>query len=360
MSDVAVKAMLPYLQEIYANASSVHLLGQQSAAALFRARQQVAQVLNCAPKELFFTSGGSEADNQALISAAAIGKKQDKCHIVSTAMEHHAILHTLEALEAQGFTVTLLRPQADGIVTAAQVAEAITDTTCLVSVMYANNETGAIQPIREIGALCRKRGVLFHTDAVQGFLKLPFRAKALGADMISVSAHKIHAAKGTGALYVRPGLPLPAFLNGGGQESNYRSGTENMPGICGFGAACADTDAKADIARMTQLRDLAREKLAQIDGLVLIGSQAAPHIVNLSLPGLRSQGIINCLQSDGIYVSAGSACSKGHRSHVLEAMHLSPAVIDGSIRVSFSRDNTEADVDALCQALLHAKQTLKG
>ncbi|CCY43866.1 aminotransferase class V [Firmicutes bacterium CAG:124] len=191
-------------------------------------------------------------------------------------------------------------------------------------------------------------------------MKVPFRAKALGADMISVSAHKIHAAKGTGALYIRPGLPLPAFINGGGQESNYRSGTENMPGICGFGAACAGTDAKADIARMTQLRDLAREKLAQIDGLVLIGSQAAPHIVNLSLPGLRSQGIINCLQSDGIYVSAGSACSKGHRSHVLEAMHLSPAVIDGSIRVSFSRDNTEADVDALCQALLHAKQTLKG
>ena len=178
--------------------------------------------------------------------------------------------------------------------------------------------------------------------------------------MISVSAHKIHAAKGTGALYIRPGLPLPAFINGGGQESNYRSGTENMPGICGFGAACAGTDAKADMEHMAHLRDLAREKLAQIDGLVLIGSQAAPHIVNLSLPGLRSQGIINCLQSDGIYVSAGSACSKGHRSHVLEAMHLSPAVIDGSIRVSFSRDNTEADVDALCQALLHAKQTLKG
>ena len=188
----------------------------------------------------------------------------------------------------------------------------------------------------------------------------PALAEALGADMISVSAHKIHAAKGTGALYVRPGLPLPAFLNGGGQESNYRSGTENMPGICGFGAACADTDAKADIARMTQLRDLAREKLSELDGLVLIGAQTAPHIVNLSLPGLRSQGIINCLQSDGIYVSAGSACSKGHRSHVLEAMHLPPAVIDGSIRVSFSRDNTEADVDALCQALLHAKQTLKG
>ena len=178
--------------------------------------------------------------------------------------------------------------------------------------------------------------------------------------MISVSAHKIHAAKGTGALYIRPGLPLPAFIHGGGQESNFRSGTENLPGICGFGAACADTDAKAEIAHMAHLRDLAREKLAAIDGLVLIGSQQAPHIVNLSLPGLRSQGIINCLQSGGIYVSAGSACSKGHRSHVLDAMHLSPAVIDGSIRVSFSRDNTEADVDALCAALLRAKKALKG
>ena len=217
-----------------------------------------------------------------------------------------------------------------------------------------------LRQMMEDPALFTPSGALLHCDAVQGFLKVPFRAKALGADMISVSAHKIHAAKGTGALYIRPGLPLPAFINGGGQESNYRSGTENMPGICGFGAACADTDAKADIARMAQLRDLAREKLSGIDGLVLIGSQTAPHIVNLSLPGLRSQGIINCLQSDGIYVSAGSACSKGHRSHVLEAMHLSPAVIDGSIRVSFSRDNTEADVDALCQALLHAKQTLKG
>lgn len=228
--------------------------------------------------------------------------------------------------------------------------------------MMVNNETGAVMPIADMVKATRRAAplALFHTDAVQGFLKVPFRAKALGADMISVSAHKIHAAKGTGALYIRPGLPLPALLNGGGQESNYRSGTENMPGICGFGAACADTDAKADIARMAQLRDLAREKLSGIDGLVLIGSQTAPHIVNLSLPGLRSQGIINCLQSDGIYVSAGSACSKGHRSHVLEAMHLSPAVIDGSIRVSFSRDNTEADVDALYHALLHAKQTLKG
>ena len=360
MSRTAIDAMLPYMETYYGNPSSLHTVGQQAAEALMTARQTVAACLGCQPREITFTSGGSEADNQALISAARIGERKGKKHIISTAFEHHAILHTLKKLEKEGFEVELLPVGPIGTITAQQVADAIRPDTCLVTTMYANNEIGSILPIPEIGAVCREKNVLFHTDAVQGFLKVPFRAKALGADMISVSAHKIHAAKGTGALYIRPGLPLPAFINGGGQESNYRSGTENMPGICGFGAACAGTDAKADIARMTQLRDLAREKLAQIDGLVLIGSQAAPHIVNLSLPGLRSQGIINCLQSDGIYVSAGSACSKGHRSHVLEAMHLSPAVIDGSIRVSFSRDNTEADVDALCQALLHAKQTLKG
>ena len=268
----------------------------------------------------------------------------------------------MQKLEAKGFEVTYLQPDREGNITVDALKKALRPDTILVSVMMVNNETGAVMPIADMVRATRRLSplALFHTDAVQGFLKVPFRARTLGADMISVSAHKIHAAKGTGALYIRPGLPLPPFLCGGGQESNYRSGTENMPGICGFGAACADTDAKAEIAHMAHLRDLTREALAGIDGLVLIGSQQAPHIVNLSLPGLRSQGIINCLQSEGIYVSAGSACSKGHRSHVLEAMGLPPAVIDGSIRVSFSRDNTEADVSALCQALAHAKQTLKG
>lgn len=230
MSDVAVRAMLPYLQEIYANASSVHLLGQRSAAALFSARQQVAQVLNCAPKEVFFTSGGSEADNQALISAAALGKKQGKCHIVSTAMEHHAILHTLEALEAQGFTVTLLRPQADGIVTATQVAEAITDTTCLISVMYANNETGAIQPIREIGALCRKRGVIFHTDAVQAAGHLTINVQRDNIDMLSLSAHKFHGPKGIGLLFAKSNIQLTSLIRGGGrarQACRYRKSSQH-------------------------------------------------------------------------------------------------------------------------------------
>ena len=261
--------------------------------------------------------------------------------------------------QANGVQMRLIRMDGDGV-----LPQALQKSGAQVPHISPAHQypTGAVMPIRDMIRATRRKSplALFHTDAVQGFLKVPFRAKALGADMISVSAHKIHAAKGTGALYIRPGLPLPAFLNGGGQESNYRSGTENMPGICGFGAACADTDAKADMEHMAHLRDLAREKLSGIDGLVLIGSQTAPHIVNLSIPGLRSQGIINCLQDREIYVSAGSACSRGHRSHVLEALHLPPAVIDGSIRVSFCPENTEADVAALHDALCEAVRVLKG
>ena len=265
-------------------------------------------------------------------------------------------------LEKEGFEVELLPVGETGTITAQQVRAAIRDDTCLVTIMYANNEIGSILPIAEIGAVCKEKGVLFHTDAVQGFFKLPFKAKTLGADMISVSGHKIHASKGVGALYIRPGLPLPPLILGGGQESNYRSGTENLPGICGFGAACAEhlPRLSADIAHMKQLRDLCRETLSDVPGLVFLGKQDAPHIVNLSLPGLRSQGIINCLQDHDIYVSAGSACSRGHRSHVLEAMHLPPAVIDGSIRVSFCPENTAEDVAALHEALLDAVRVLKG
>ena len=239
---------------------------------------------------------------------------------------------------------------------------ALRPDTILVSIMMVNNESGAVMPVADMVRATRRLAplALFHTDAVQGFLKVPFKAKTLGADLISISGHKVHGPKGVGALYIKPGLPLPAFIHGGGQEGNFRSGTENVPGICGFGAAVAATDAAADIAKMARLRDLAREILPEVPGLVLIGAQEAPHIVNLSLPGVRSQGIINCLQSEGIFVSAGSACSKGHRSHVLEAMKLAPAVIDGSVRVSFSAENEEADVYALREALIKAKQTLKG
>lgn len=365
MSDVAVKAMLPYLQEIYANASSVHLLGQQSAAALFRARQQVAQVLNCAPKELFFTSGGSEADNQALISAAALGKKQGKCHIVSTAMEHHAILHTLEALQAQGFTVTLLRPQADGIVTATQVAEAITDTTCLVSVMYANNETGAIQPIREIGALCRKRGVLFHTDAVQAAGHLTIDVQRDNIDMLSLSAHKFHGPKGIGLLFAKSNIQLTSLIRGGGQERGKRAGTENLPGIIGLTAALKDAQKhmQENTAYITGLRDALRNGLDKIDGAGFNGSRehCLPGTVNYSFQGVNGETLLSLLSNEGICCSSGSACSAGslEPSHVLLALGLSKETAQSALRFSLCEYNTMDEVHAIITKVTEAVNRLR-
>lgn len=365
MSDVAVKAMLPYLQEIYANASSVHLLGQRSAAALFSARQQVAQVLNCAPKEVFFTSGGSEADNQALISAAALGKKQGKCHIVSTAMEHHAILHTLEALENQGFTVTLLRPQADGIVTATQVAEAITDTTCLVSVMYANNETGAIQPIREIGALCRKRGVLFHTDAVQAAGHLTIDIQRDNIDMLSLSAHKFHGPKGIGLLFANSNLQLTSLIRGGGQERGKRAGTENLPGIIGLAAALKDAQEhmQQNTAYITGLRDALRNGLDKIDGADFNGSRehCLPGTVNYSFRGINGEALLSLLANEGICCSSGSACSAGslEPSHVLLALGLSHETAQSALRFSLCEYNTMDEVQTIITKVTEAVNRLR-
>lgn len=365
MSDVAVKAMLPYLQEIYANASSVHLLGQQSAAALFRARQQVAQVLNCAPKELFFTSGGSEADNQALISAAALGKKQGKCHIVSTAMEHHAILHTLEALQAQGFTVTLLRPQTDGIVTAAQVAEAITDNTCLVSVMYANNETGAIQPIREIGALCHKRGVLFHTDAVQAAGHLAIDVQHDNIDMLSLSAHKFHGPKGIGLLFAKSSIQLTSLIRGGGQERGKRAGTENLPGIIGLAAALKDAqeNMQANTAYITGLRDALRNGLDKIDGASFNGNRehCLPGTINYSFQGVNGEALLSLLSNEGICCSSGSACSAGslEPSHVLLALGLSHETAKSALRFSLCEYNTMDEVQTIITKVTEAVNRLR-
>ena len=365
MSDVAVKAMLPYLQEIYANASSVHLLGQRSAAALFSARQQAAQVLNCAPKEVFFTSGGSEADNQALISAAAIGKKQGKCHIVSTAMEHHAILHTLEALQAEGFTVTLLRPQADGIVTATQVAEAITDTTCLVSVMYANNETGAIQPIREIGALCRKHGVLFHTDAVQAAGHLTIDVQRDNIDMLSLSAHKFHGPKGIGLLFAKSNIQLTSLIRGGGQERGKRAGTENLPGIIGLAAALKDAqeNMQANTAYITGLRDALRNGLDKIDGASFNGSRehCLPGTVNYSFQGVNGEALLSLLSNEGICCSSGSACSAGslEPSHVLLALGLSHETAQSALRFSLCEYNTMDEVQTIITKVTEAVNRLR-
>lgn len=365
MSDVAVKAMLPYLQEIYANASSVHLLGQRSAAALFGARQQVAQVLNCTPKEIFFTSGGSEADNQALISAAALGKKQGKCHIVSTAMEHHAILHTLEALQAEGFTVTLLRPQADGIVTATQVAEAITDTTCLVSVMYANNETGAIQPIREIGALCRKRGVFFHTDAVQAAGHLAIDVQRNNIDMLSLSAHKFHGPKGIGLLFANSNLQLTSLIRGGGQERGKRAGTENLPGIIGLAAALtsAHEHMQKNTAYITDLRDALRNGLDKIDGAGFNGSRehCLPGTVNYSFQGINGEALLSLLSNEGICCSSGSACSAGSLkpSHVLLALGLSKETAQSALRFSLCEYNTMDEVQTIITKVTEAVNRLR-
>lgn len=365
MSDVAVKAMLPYLQEIYANASSVHLLGQRSAAALFSARQQVAQVLNCAPKEVFFTSGGSEADNQALISAAPLGKKQGKCHIVSTAMEHHAILHTLEALQAEGFTVTLLRPQANGIVTATQVAEAITDTTCLVSVMYANNETGAIQPIREIGALCRKRGVLFHTDAVQAAGHLAIDVQRDNIDMLSLSAHKFHGPKGIGLLFAKSNIQLTSLIRGGGQERGKRAGTENLPGIIGLAAALKDAqeNMQQNTAYITGLRDALRNGLDKIDGAGFNGSRehCLPGTVNYSFQGVNGEALLSLLSNEGICCSSGSACSAGslEPSHVLLALGLSHETAQSALRFSLCEYNTMDEVQTIITKVTEAVNRLR-
>lgn len=365
MSDVTVKAMLPYLQEIYANASSVHLLGQRSAAALFSARQQVAQVLNCAPKEVFFTSGGSEADNQALISAAALGKKQGKCHIVSTAMEHHAILHTLEALQAEGFTVTLLRPQADGIVTATQVAEAITDTTCLVSVMYANNETGAIQPIREIGALCRKRGVLFHTDAVQAAGHLAIDVQRDNIDMLSLSAHKFHGPKGIGLLFAKSNIQLTSLIRGGGQERGKRAGTENLPGIIGLAVALKDAqeNMQQNTAYITGLRDALRNGLDKIDGAGFNGSRehCLPGTVNYSFQEVNGETLLSLLSNEGICCSSGSACSAGslEPSHVLLALGLSHETAQSALRFSLCEYNTMDEVQTIITKVTEAVNRLR-
>lgn len=365
MSDIAVKAMLPYLQEIYANASSVHLLGQRSAAALFSARQQVAQVLNCAPKEVFFTSGGSEADSQALISAAALGKKQGKCHIVSTAMEHHAILHTLEALQAEGFTVTLLRPQADGIVTATQVAEAITDDTCLVSVMYANNETGAIQPIREIGALCRKRGVLFHTDAVQAAGHLAIDIQRDNIDMLSLSAHKFHGPKGIGLLFAKSNIQLTSLIRGGGQERGKRAGTENLPGIIGLAAALKDAQEhmQQNTAYITSLRDALRNGLDKIDGASFNGSReyCLPGTVNYSFRGVNGEALLSLLSNEGICCSSGSACSAGslEPSHVLLALGLSHEMAQSALRFSLCEYNTMDEVQTIITKVTEAVNRLR-
>ncbi len=350
----AVAAVAELMTRCWGNPSSVHAMGMEAERRLSLARQQTAAALGAEPERVFFTSGGTEADNWAVFGTAQRLGKRGR-HIVSTAVEHHAVLHPLQRLESQGFEVTYLRPDEGGWVSPEALQAALRPDTILVSVMMVNNESGAVMPIGRMIRATRRLSpnALFHTDAVQGLGKVPFRAKSLGADLITVSGHKVHGPKGVGALYVRPGLPLPPLLLGGGQERGFRSGTEGLPMICGFGAACAVLAAglREDIRHMERLRDLCRETLSRLPGVVLFGRCDAPHIVGVSVPGRRSQELINRLQDRGIYVSAGSACSRGHRSHVLEAMGLPGPVVDGAIRVSFCPGNTEDDVLQLAAAL---------
>ena len=357
----AVEAMTRALTEGWGNPSSLHSLGTEAGRIQKEARKQVADLMGAEAERVFFTSGGTEADNWAIYAAARRLGKRGK-HIITTAVEHHAVLHPMQDLQSQGFEVTYLQPDENGFVPVEALEAALRPDTILVSVMMVNNETGAVMPIEKMIKATRRRSplALFHTDAVQGLGKIPFKAKTLGADLISVSAHKIHGPKGIGALYIRKGVNLPPLLRGGGQEQDLRSGTEAMPAIAGFGAACAVCDVKEEAAGLSALRDLARQRLAQISGLVFLGRGDAPHVVNIAIPGIRSQGIINCLQDREIYVSAGSACAKGHRSHVLEAMKADPAAIDGSIRISFGRGNRPGDIEALALALEDAKAILKG
>ncbi len=358
----AVAAVTEALTECWGNPSSLHRLGVEAHRRVQAARLSVARALGAEPDRVFFTAGGTEADNWAIFSAAQRLGKRGK-HLITTAIEHHAVLRPMQELEARGFEVTCLAPEPDGTVTLEALRAALRPDTIFVSVMMVNNEVGSVMPIQSMAKLVHRTcpNALFHTDAVQGFLKIPFRASTLEADLISISSHKVHGPKGAGALYIRKGLSLPPYLHGGGQESGLRSGTEAVPNILGFGAACeaALPTLREDLAREAVLRDRILAGLSAIDGVVINGAPAAPHIVSFAIPGVRSQGIINCLQDREVYVSAGSACAKGHRSHVLEAMRLSPETIDASVRASLSRFTTEEEADRLITAVAEAAVRLK-
>ncbi len=361
VSPAAAAAAMEAMTVCYGNPSSTHSVGRAAGKLLASARQDVAAALGAKPEEIYFTGGGTEADNWAVFSASYLGRHRGR-HIVSTAVEHDAVLRPLAQLESQGWEVTRLTPDKTGAITAAQVQAALRPDTVLVSVMLCNNETGNIFPLQEIAAAVRQRSphALVHTDAVQAFTKLPFIPKALGVDLVSISAHKIHGPKGCGALYIRSGLKLPPFQQGGGQEQGRRGGTEGMAQIAAFAAAAMEAKAAMaeTSAHIQSLHDLAVHTLqAALPELQILGG-GLPHILNLSLPGYRSEVLMNFLDAQGICVSRSSACKKGARSHVLEAMGLPSRVIDGAIRVSFSKYNTPEEVRYFCDALIQAKAQL--
>jgi len=360
----AAKAALNAMTELYGNPSSTHKMGREAKALLDESRAKLALALGAKPQELFFTSSGSESDNWALISSAELMKRHGN-HIISSQAEHSAVLKSLEVLEKRGFEVTRLKPEGDGSISSKAVKDALREDTILVSLMLVNNETGGITDIAKVAEALKKRGsaALLHTDAVQGFLKVPFSAKTLGADLITVSGHKIHAPKGIGALYIKDGAKtrnLAPFIVGGSQEFGKRAGTESLPLIAAFAAAAELGSSLASQAQqeMAQLKKLAETRLCtENEGLMLLSGDA-PHILSISLPGYKSEVVMNYLDSLGIYVSKSSACKKGGRSYVLEAMGLPSAVIDGALRISFSRYTTPDEVNALCDGISMAREKL--
>ena len=355
MSDKAIEAMTPFLKGVYGNPSSLHTVGQVAKEHLEDARARIAKCLNCEPREVYFTSGGSEADNQAIRSAAINGARKGKKHIISTAFEHHAVLHTLKKLEKEGFEVTYLPVHSDGLITADEVAAAIREDTALVTVMFANNEVGTILPIAEIGAVCRAKGVIFHTDAVQAVGHIPVDVQAQNIDMLSLSAHKFHGAKGVGALYCRRGIPLNTFVEGGAQERNKRAGTENLAGIAAMAAALEEacTNMKANSKKLSALRDKLIKGLLKVPHSKLNGDKVKrlPSNVNICFEGIEGESLLLLLDAKGICASSGSACTSGSLdpSHVLLALGLPHEIAHGSLRLSLSEYNTEEEVEYIIQ-----------
>ena len=351
----AVEAMTKALTEGWGNPSALYGFGIETARALRIARHQVAAAMGAEPERVFFTSGGTEADNWAIFGSVKRLGKRGK-HLITTAIEHHAILNCFKELEAQGFDVTYLQPDEKGRVTVEELKNALRPDTIFVSVMMVNNEVGSVMPIGQMAKITHRLcpDAIFHTDAVQGFLKIPFQAKTLGADLISVSSHKIHGPKGAGALYISPKLKFfPPLLLGGGQEGGYRSGTEGTPSIFGFAAAAEGVSKtfREDISREKELISHLAERLSALPGVTINGAHEAPHILSIAIPGVPTQNSINILQDADICVSAGSACAKGHRSHVLTAMGIDPKIIDSTFRVSLCRDTTQEELEALAKTI---------
>lgn len=366
ISQTAMKAMISAMENSYGNPSSIHQIGMAANDALQTAREQIACCLGCMPKEIFFTSGGTESDNQAIVSAAMLGAKQNKRHIISTAFEHHAVLHTLRRLKEEGFEIQLLDVGAEGNITAAQVEEAIRPDTCLVTVMFANNEIGSVLPIAEIGEVCRAHGVLFHTDAVQAAGHIPVNVKKQNIDMLSLSAHKFHGPRGIGALYVKRGIELTSLMEGGGQERGKRPGTENLPAIMGMAAALKEECSlmEENAARVAAMRDRLLQGLFQIPYSILNGPRdnRLPGNVNFCFEGVSGESLLLLLDSKGICASSGSACASGalDPSHVLLALGLAPEIAQGSLRISLDISNTEEEIDYMLEVIPQVVEQLRG